>query len=91
VTRRVAREGAAQSSVRQRLQKSLNKVKIGASDDAYRDCASGDEGLNLYIMEHDQKSCWGVTAKAVMGFAGIILIAWLISGAETAAVIAAAG
>ncbi|TWG99072.1 hypothetical protein L598_001600000360 [Mesorhizobium sp. J18] len=30
-----------------------------------------------------QKSCWGVTAKAVVGFATIILMAWLFSGAET--------
>ncbi|MDN2564728.1 hypothetical protein N1F89_00690 [Aquibium sp. A9E412] len=35
------------------------------------------------------KSCWGVTAKAVIGFAGIILLAWLFAGAETAAVVAA--
>lgn len=34
------------------------------------------------------KSCWGLTAKAVIGFAGIILLAWLIGGAETAAVLA---
>ncbi len=36
-----------------------------------------------------QKSCWGVTAKAILGFAGVILLAWLIGGAETVAVIAA--
>ncbi len=36
-----------------------------------------------------QKSCWGVTAKAVIGFAFIILLAWLIGGSETAAVVAA--
>ena len=36
-----------------------------------------------------QKSCWGVTAKAVVGIAGIMLLAWLVSGAETAAVVAA--
>jgi hypothetical protein len=37
-----------------------------------------------------QKSCWGVTAKAVIGFGGILLLAWLIGGAETAAVVAVA-
>ncbi|WP_281349445.1 hypothetical protein [Nitratireductor arenosus] len=37
-----------------------------------------------------QKSCWGVTAKAIAGFAFIILVAWLVGGAETA-VIATAG
>lgn len=36
-----------------------------------------------------QKSCWGVTAKAVIGFAGILLLAWLVGGSETAAVLAA--
>jgi hypothetical protein len=36
-----------------------------------------------------QKSCWGVAAKAVIGFAGIILIAWLVSGGDT--VVALAG
>lgn len=35
-----------------------------------------------------QKSCWGLTAKAVIGFAGFLLIAWLVGGAETAAVVA---
>jgi hypothetical protein len=36
-----------------------------------------------------QKSCWGVTAKAAIGLAGIILLAWLFVGGETVAVIAA--
>lgn len=36
-----------------------------------------------------QKSCWGIAAKAVLGFAVIILIAWLVGGPETAAVIGA--
>jgi hypothetical protein len=27
-----------------------------------------------------QKSCWGLTAKAVIGFAGIVLLAWLVGG-----------
>jgi hypothetical protein len=34
------------------------------------------------------RSCWGVTAKAIVGFAGLILLAWLIGGAEQAAVLA---
>ncbi|MGE0499907.1 MAG: hypothetical protein AB7I79_11675 [Rhizobiaceae bacterium] len=38
-----------------------------------------------------QKSCWGVTAKAVLGFACIILVAWLVAGGESAAVMATAG
>lgn len=36
-----------------------------------------------------QKSCWGLTVKAVIGFAGLIFLAWLISGADSAAMIAA--
>ena len=44
------------------------------------------------IMEDSvQKSCWGVTAKAVIGFACIILVAWLVGGAESTAVLATAG
>jgi len=40
-------------------------------------------------MDHTvQKSCWGVAAKAVAGFAVIILLAWLIGSPETAAVVA---
>lgn len=35
-----------------------------------------------------QKSCWGVTAKAVLGFAGILLLAWLMGGTEAAPVLA---
>ncbi|CAG1011135.1 hypothetical protein RHIZO_03929 [Rhizobiaceae bacterium] len=39
-----------------------------------------------------QKSCWGLTAKAVIGFAGVILFVWLVGGgSETAAVLATAG
>jgi hypothetical protein len=34
-----------------------------------------------------QKSCWGLTAKAVIGFAGVILLVWLVGGgSETAAI-----
>lgn len=39
--------------------------------------------------ESVQKSCWGVTAKAVIGFAGLILLAWIFSGADSAAILAA--
>lgn len=42
--------------------------------------------------ESVQKSCWGLTAKAVIGFASVILIIWLAGGgSETAAVLATAG
>jgi hypothetical protein len=47
---------------------------------------------NREIMEDNaQKSCWGLTAKAVIGFAGVILLVWLIGGSESAAVLATAG
>lgn len=39
--------------------------------------------------ERVQKSCWGVAAKAVIGFAGLILLAWLAGGSETVSVLAA--
>jgi len=39
--------------------------------------------------ESVQKSCWGVTAKAVIGFAGLILLAWIFSGADSAVILAA--
>jgi hypothetical protein len=32
----------------------------------------------------EQKSCWGVTVKAVIGIAAIILVVWLSGGAGTA-------
>ena len=35
-----------------------------------------------------QKSCWGLTAKAVLGFACIIFVAWLIGGGESTAILA---
>lgn len=38
--------------------------------------------------ETTQKSCWGVTIKAVAGIAGILLLAWLVGGADTGAMLA---
>jgi len=36
------------------------------------------------------KSCWGLTAKAVLGFAGILVLIWLVGGgSETGAMLAA--
>jgi hypothetical protein len=54
---------------------------------------AGTDGSTQEIMEDSiQKSCWGVTAKAVIGFAGIILLVWLVGGgSETSAVLATAG
>ena len=42
--------------------------------------------MRVIMDESVQKSCWGVAAKAVAGFAIIILVAWLVGGAETATV-----
>lgn len=36
-----------------------------------------------------QKSCWGVMAKAAIGLACIILLAWLFTGGEAAALMVA--
>jgi len=36
-----------------------------------------------------QPSCWGLTAKAVIGIACLMLFAWLAGGIETTAVLAA--
>lgn len=36
--------------------------------------------------ESVQKSCWGVTAKAVLGIAVILLLVWLIGGTHAATV-----
>lgn len=35
--------------------------------------------------EVEQKSCWGVTAWAVVAFAGVIAVAWLFGGHEVVA------
>jgi hypothetical protein len=51
--------------------------------------APGATGNRKIMDDGIQKSCWGVTAKAVVGFAGILLLAWLVGGSETAAVLAA--
>ena len=36
-----------------------------------------------------QKSCWGVTAKAVIGIGAVMLLVWLLTGAGTATIILA--
>lgn len=44
----------------------------------------------LEIMDESvQKSCWSLTAKAVIGIAGLILLVWLVGGSETSAMLAA--
>ena len=56
-----------------------------------RAAGRGDEpqAFDRIIMEETtQKSCWGVTIKAVAGFAGLLILAWLFGGSETAAVLA---
>ncbi len=39
------------------------------------------------MVDTTPKSCWGLTAKAVVGFAGVLLLVWLVGGSETAAVL----
>ncbi len=41
--------------------------------------------------EGTPKSCWGVTVKAIAGFAGILLLTWLVVGVDAASVVASAG
>ena len=36
-----------------------------------------------------QPSCWGLTAKAVVGIACVMVLAWLAGGTETTAIFAA--
>ena len=38
-----------------------------------------------------QKSCWGVTLKAVIGFAVVIAVVWLVGGETNAVMATAAG
>jgi hypothetical protein len=72
---------------RRRLNYTLQK--LGREQDG-ETAAPWGRRVNRKIMDDGiQKSCWGVTAKAVVGFAGILLLAWLIGGPETAAVLAA--
>jgi hypothetical protein len=39
--------------------------------------------------EQTRHSCWGVTAKALLGVAALLLLVWLAGGVEASAVIAA--
>ena len=39
--------------------------------------------------DNGARSCWGVTARAVMGFAGIMFLVWLVGGAETVSMVSA--
>jgi len=35
-----------------------------------------------------QRSCWSITLKAAIGFAAILLVIWLVGGADAATVLA---
>lgn len=39
----------------------------------------------------EKKSCWGVTVRAVIGIAGLMLLVWLFTGAHSSAAVFAAG
>lgn len=41
--------------------------------------------------DNEQKSCWGLTVKAVIGFVCVMALAWLFGGVQNAAVLASAG
>lgn len=41
--------------------------------------------------DHEQKSCWGLTVKAVLGFVFVMALTWLVTGAESGVVLVSAG
>jgi hypothetical protein len=41
--------------------------------------------------DHDQKYCWGLTVKAVVGFVVVMALTWLVRGADAGFLLAAAG
>ncbi|WP_378950871.1 hypothetical protein [Mesorhizobium sp. ANAO-SY3R2] len=65
---------------------------LAASWNGVPNAYSAKKRVLHHIMDDDvQKSCWGLTAKAVVGFAVFLLLAWLISGGAEKAVIVGAG
>lgn len=73
----------------QSAREGLSRALLGAGCNGVTIAGSPQKRVFRYIMDDDvQKSCWGLTAKAVVGFAVFLLLAWLISGgAEKAAVV----
>jgi len=66
--------------------------RIQPAETSWADKTHRLRGEQEIMEESAQKSCWGLTAKAVIGFAGVILLVWLVGGgSETAAVLATAG
>jgi hypothetical protein len=67
----------------------ITRSTNGAGNKTARQPLRGRQVNRKTMDDGIQKSCWGVTAKAVVGFASILLLAWLVGGSETAAVLAA--
>ena len=65
--------------------------RIQPAETSWAEQTHRPRGEQEIMEESAQKSCWGLTAKAVIGFAGVILLVWLVGGSETAAVLATAG
>jgi hypothetical protein len=40
---------------------------------------------------HEEKSCWGLTVKAVLGFAAVMALTWLMGATDAGQVLASAG
>lgn len=54
-------------SCAERIQKWMTRPEIGTLTGAFME-------------DHVQKSCWGITARAVIGFSGILALAHLFGG-----------
>jgi hypothetical protein len=61
---------------------------FGERADAQKRTPQGNGSIRAIMDDSVQKSCWGVAAKAVLGFAVAMLLTWLIGGGETAVIIA---
>jgi len=69
----------------------IDRRQFGSEQPNTATCSRLVTGKKEIMEDGMNKSCWGLTAKAVIGFAGIILLAWLVGGSESAAVLATAG
>jgi len=64
---RKATKSLNRPSCAERIQKWMTRPEIGTLTGAFME-------------DHVQKSCWGITARAVIGFSGILALAHLFGG-----------
>jgi hypothetical protein len=75
--------------LRRPMERRIQPFHCGVGKETAASRSRKNYGIENDIMDDSvQKSCWGLTAKAVIGIAGIIVLFWLVSGAEAAAVLA---